>query len=222
MKVLAIDIGGTFIKYAVVNNGIIEETWKKETGDFVDDTAFYDYLCRNLDDVECGCIGISCPGIIGNDGTILSKAAKNLHILYHSNIVVEVRNRTKKMTYVLNDAHAAGYCEYSLGSGKGEACAVYFIIGTGIGGCVCRENGIDVGASGMLGEFSFLPWKNETKEYGYYAHEAGIPNLVRYYNSYRKATDCTLGEEVFAAYQKKDSNAEKHSLNGHRISLPDF
>lgn len=47
---LGIDIGGTFIKYGLVNEDYqVIKKWKKETKLFTTSNAFYDHLCENLD-----------------------------------------------------------------------------------------------------------------------------------------------------------------------------
>ena len=47
---LAIDIGGTFIKYAFIDQKLnIIKQWKKETKHFNTKDEFYDYLCENID-----------------------------------------------------------------------------------------------------------------------------------------------------------------------------
>lgn len=50
MEYLGIDIGGTYIKYGMIdeNNTIIRQ-WKKETLLFEEKDAFYDYICDGLD-----------------------------------------------------------------------------------------------------------------------------------------------------------------------------
>ena len=50
---LGIDIGGTFIKYGIVNdeNEIIKK-WKKPTLLKENKDDFYDYICNDLEDYE--------------------------------------------------------------------------------------------------------------------------------------------------------------------------
>lgn len=60
---LGIDIGGTFIKYGLVNeDDQVIKKWKKETKLFTTSNAFYDYLCENLDLKQISPIGVSAPG----------------------------------------------------------------------------------------------------------------------------------------------------------------
>ena len=44
-----------------------------------------------------------------------------------------------------------------IGNGKGTASSVYFVIGTGIGGCVCDDSHVVEGVNRIAGEFSNLP-----------------------------------------------------------------
>ncbi|HAM29976.1 MAG TPA: ROK family protein [Erysipelotrichaceae bacterium] len=154
---LGIDVGGTFIKYAIVDeeNNIIRR-WKKETIKFDTPKEFYDYLCADVPVENIRYIGLSVPGVLAPDSTILSEAAVNVRVMYHTNVKQEIESRLGRPAHVLNDAKSAGFCEMQLGSGKGAASSVYFVIGTGIGGCVCDDHQVIEGVNRVAGEFSNL------------------------------------------------------------------
>ena len=90
---LGIDIGGTFIKYALVDEAYkIMDKWKVETIKLETKDELYDYICnniRNIDDIEI--IGISAPGVIDEEANVKSYAAPNLRIMYGTNIVDEIK-----------------------------------------------------------------------------------------------------------------------------------
>jgi predicted NBD/HSP70 family sugar kinase len=155
---LGIDIGGTFIKYALVDDDLnIVKNWKKETKRFFDKDVFYDYLCADIDAQEIEYVGVSAPGVVHPSGTMLSKASKLTRDIYQTNVPEEVSKRLDRPCAVVNDAKSAGFCEMMIGNGKGTKSSVYFVIGTGIGGCVCDERGVIEGVDGIAGEFSNLP-----------------------------------------------------------------
>ena len=98
MKKIGIDIGGTFIKYALVDESYkIMEKWKVETIKFETKDELYDYICHNMRGIEdIDVIGISAPGVIDEEANVRSYAAPNLRIMYGTNIVHEIQNRTNK------------------------------------------------------------------------------------------------------------------------------
>ena len=108
---LGIDIGGTFIKYALVDEAYkIIDKWKVETVKLETKDELYDYICnniRNIDDIEV--IGISAPGVIDEEANVKSYAAPNLRIMYGTNIVDEIQNRTNKKVAAINDANLSWY-----------------------------------------------------------------------------------------------------------------
>lgn len=158
MFFLGIDIGGTFIKYAIVdkNNKILKQ-WKKETLLFEDKDDFYNYICADLETDNIICAGISVPGVLAPDSTIISKAAPNVCIMYKTNVKEELGKRLKVPTAAINDAKSAGFCEMKIGNGKGSKSSAYFVIGTGVGGCLCNETDVIEGVNCIAGEFSQLP-----------------------------------------------------------------
>lgn len=88
---LGIDIGGTFIKYGLVNEDYqVIKKWKKETKLFKTSDAFYDYLCENLDLKKISHIGVSAPGLISENSTVLTKAAPNVRIMLNTNVNEEI------------------------------------------------------------------------------------------------------------------------------------
>ncbi|SCK02135.1 Beta-glucoside kinase [uncultured Clostridium sp.] len=204
---LGIDIGGTFIKYALIdeNNNVVEK-WKKPAELKENKDEFYDYLCDGLEKYEYEAIGISAPGVIDGNSNVLSKAAPNVLIMCGTNVNEEVSKRTNKKVCTLNDAKAAGYCEFKIGNGKGTKSSAYFVIGTGIGGCLCDDRGVIQGMNGIAGEFSplLLDYKNGKGKF--FATVASMSALIEIYNS-KSAEDLKYGTEVCDKYLNHDEIA---------------
>lgn len=207
---LGIDIGGTFIKYAYItkDNKIIKK-WRKETQLFSTKDEFYDYLCQDLDVANIDVVGVSAPGVISDDSTVVSKAAPHVQIMLNTNVNVEVAKRLNKKVKTLNDAKCAGFCEFSIGNGQHTKSSAYFIIGTGIGGCLCDENGVINGHDGLAGEFSHLPL-GYRKDIPYktlgLSHQASMSALIDIYNE-KADKQVTYGHEVTEKYFQNDQNA---------------
>ena len=132
MYYLGIDIGGTFIKYALIHKNMkVIKKWKKETQKYETVEAFYDYLCAdiyNLNEIEL--IGVSAPGVIDETSQVMSEAAKNVRIMYKTYVNQEIEKRLHKPTATINDAKAAGLCELKLGQGQNTKTSAYVLIGT--------------------------------------------------------------------------------------------
>lgn len=208
---LAIDIGGTFIKYAYIdkNYNIIKQ-WKKPTLLFKSKDEFYDYLCSDIDN-NIELVGISAPGVISEDSVVLSKAAQNVQIMYMTNINKEVKKRLNKPTFTINDGKSAGYCELTLGNGKRSKSSAYFIIGTGIGGCICYKNEIIQGTDRIAGELSTLPIGFSTTKKGRYKRLGEIASITALIDMYNQKASFPLktGEEVCKKYLENDEIAVK-------------
>ena len=61
---------------------------------------------------------------------------------YHTNVPEEIEKRCSKKAAAINDAKAAGLCEFRLGNARDAESSVCILIGTGIGGCYCDRNGV--------------------------------------------------------------------------------
>lgn len=56
-----------------------------------------------------------------------------------------------------NDANAACYAEFAMGSGQGSSSLAMLTLGTGVGGAVMVDGQLVTGASGVAGELGHLP-----------------------------------------------------------------
>lgn len=208
---LGIDIGGTYIKYALVDKAYgITEKWKVSTVRFDTKDELYDYLCVNCKDISnVSSIGISAPGLIDERSNVKSYAAPNLVLMYGTNVNDEIFRRTGKKAATINDAKAAGLCELKLGSAKNTKSSAFMIIGTGTGGCICNEEDVIYGKDGFCGEFHHLPFidlrDNSIKRQGDYA---SITALIEIYNSKIKSEQTVqYGRDIIELYLKSNDTA---------------
>lgn len=209
---LGIDIGGTFIKYALMDKQYrIKDKWKIETIKYNTADEFYDYICSNIKLIdEIDVIGISAPGLIDKDSNVKSYAAPNVAIMYGTNINDEIKKRTHKKVSSINDAKSAGLCEFEIGNAKGSKSSAFLIIGTGTGGCICDENGVVYGKDAFAGEFHNMPFVNDAigglAKMGDYASMTGLINI---YNSKVDMGDqVQYGYEVCKKYLDGNKTAE--------------
>ena len=127
---LGIDIGGTYIKYALVDKEYnIKEKWKVKTIKFDTKDEFYDYICEQIDNIdEIDRIGVSAPGLISEESEVKSYAAPNVQIMYGTNINYEISKRTNKKVASINDAKSAGLCEFKIGNDQNTKLSALFYI----------------------------------------------------------------------------------------------
>ena len=130
---LAFDIGGTFIKYALVDEAYqVSDSSKVPTPDTIEEfwEALEHVIC-SFQNRMTG-IAISCPGEINSR---LGFVFKGGLIPYLRNIPLASRlNKAFQVPVtVLNDGDAAGLAEARIGNLQDCGCGATFVLGTGVG-----------------------------------------------------------------------------------------
>lgn len=208
MWYLAIDIGGTFIKYAIVNAKYkIEKTWKVFSK-HPEDVTLFDYI---FDQIPIGTkfigIGISVPGVVDNLGTVQSKSSTVLEDLFQKNICKIFKEKYQIPVAVINDGKAAGLYECRFGYAKDYKHCVCLVIGTGIGGCLCYNGKVLSGKNNGAGEFHLIPYydtkKNKVCNIG---DKCKIKTLEQKY--FAMTGRLVTSYEIFILYTKSDCVAQ--------------
>lgn len=153
-KALAIDVGGTKIYSAIVNeNGeIISEIEKFATPKTFEEieTTFKSIIEKYENDVDtiafstCGAVNNQNTGIVGSTGNIAKE--------YPSMKFQELSN---KPVFVENDANCAAWAEYKIGASQNTAVSVMITLGTGVGGGIIINGKLLKGQNGAAGEMHF-------------------------------------------------------------------
>lgn len=206
---LSIDIGGSYIKYALIQPDFsILRKWKKPTKLCSDSKAFYDYLCEGIDVTNMEAIGVSAPGIIADDSTVLSRAAQTICVMQHTKVNQEIKKRLSLPVFTINDARAAALCEVTLGAAKDYHSSAYWIIGTGIGGALFHEGQLVKGTDNLAGEFSHLPVGIVNGRLRGISSLTSIPALLQLYRQHSAENIQEItSEEICSRYQKQESAA---------------
>ena len=160
MNYLGIDLGGTNIVAAVVNEKyeIVSEAknptlcprpWK-EILDDVAKTAIEAANLANLKISDFAFVGIGSPGVISVEtGTVI--VAVNLG--FENVPLTKYLSEKLEVPVILeNDANAAAFGEYKAGKAKNTTNFVALTIGTGIGSGVVLDGKIYRGNNGIAGE----------------------------------------------------------------------
>ncbi len=165
MKALAIDIGGTSVKYAYISSE--GEISNKNSFDTYNMTSLEVFLAEIHRIVETGIIqgirkiGISSLGIFDTDGMCLG-GAENLPFLEGVNLRREICAWNDEIQCsIMNDGTAAAMGEYWLGEAKGCQNFLCITLGTGIGGAVVFGGKPVLGSHFQSGEVGYYNYANE-------------------------------------------------------------
>ena len=155
MARIGIDIGGTTIKFGIVNDEyeIIAKTScdtcaERSPKDIMNEiaaqaTALVAKAGLTMEDIEC--IGIGAPGTCNTRAGIVEYAC-NLHF-ENVPLQAEIEARLGRPVRIDNDANTAAYGEYIAGAAKGSDSFILITIGTGIGSGIIFNGKIYTGCN---------------------------------------------------------------------------
>ena len=139
-------------------------------------------------------LGVGIPGLV-NPRTDQVVISPDLPSVVRGDIHAELIKVTGLKVELWNDANAAAYGEYKVGSGRGSRDMFYVTIGVGIGGALILNGNLWLGSSGFAGEFGHITIDTEGIECvcgntGCLETVASAPNIVRRANErlYRDST----------------------------------
>lgn len=142
IKTIGLDIGGTKINGAVINEkGEILKKYKLKTCAELGAKKVLDNIdkiIKYLKDDQIKAIGVGTPGFIDSENGIVTFAG-NIDGWTGLNLKKEIEKRSKLKTFVENDANIALICEKWLGAAKDYDDIVMITLGTGLGGAVYNE-----------------------------------------------------------------------------------
>lgn len=162
-KALAIDVGGTKIYSAIINdNGEIisdiEKNSTPKTFEEIKDT-FKSIIAKHEAEVDiiafstCGAVNNSNTGILGSTGNI-AKGYPNMPFTELST----------KPVFVENDANCAAWAEHEIGASRGCSTSVMITLGTGVGGGIIVNDKILKGQNGAAGEMHFKMYSDKRRK----------------------------------------------------------
>ncbi len=160
-KALALDIGGTKIYYALINeNGeICSEIHKEHTPKNLDE--FKELLKKIFSSADADVVAISTAGAVNNENTKVISSTGNLVKGYNS---IVFQDLTEKPVYLENDANCAAWAEHIIGASKGCTNSIMITLGTGVGGGIILNNKLYKGKSGGAGEMHFKLYNDKRRQ----------------------------------------------------------
>ena len=163
MVYLALDFGGSSVKYALVSNQA-EILWSEkkivsfqETEDFAE---FVANIYKNIHEPVSG-IAISIPGIIDYKTGFHNGSGAYAQILKGKNIISLLKNRCNTNISVENDGKWGALSEAWNGALEDVFSGAVIILGTGIGGGLVYDKRILHGLNYGAGEFSYIISENK-------------------------------------------------------------
>lgn len=159
LRFVGLDIGGTYLKGAVVNpSGKVEdrlhEPVRKESLE-----ALIEQLVRAISGLAgkdgARAVGIGIPGIVEQE-TSRVRVAPNVAVLNGHALGEDLAKRVGMPCYLENDANAAALAEAWRGAGRGSQNQLFVSLGTGIGAGLILNGRIWAGVSGYAGEIGHV------------------------------------------------------------------
>lgn len=199
MHFVSFDIGGTRVKYALLNDKghILEKSsYKTPIGT---KEEFYKEMIDKVNNYclkyEISGICISAPGIINAKKGIVNLIYA-VPALQGVNVKKELEELLEIDVAIENDAKCAALAEVWQGNARYYQDSIFVVIGTGIGGAVVKNKKIHHGANLYSGEFGMMLMNNSEGKLENWSYLASVVNLVE---RCKKITgDETLdGEKVF-------------------------
>ncbi|GEN56376.1 transcriptional regulator [Halolactibacillus alkaliphilus] len=220
---IAFDIGGTYIKYGLIDNQshILEQN-KVKTPNELEELLTILQNYANLHKRAKG-VAISIPGAVSDDGFVYGKSA--ISYIHGPNMKQLIEQRTNLPVYIENDANCAGYAEMWGGSAKGKKDVIVMAIGTGIGGAIIKEGVIHKGANLHGGEFGFmlLSLDRDIEENTWVRMDSTVSMIKKVAKKKNVPYESLSGEDVFKLAENGDEICIKAvDLFYHKLAIGIF
>lgn len=216
-KYLVLDIGGTTIKYALMNckAEILQKNEIPTPLDCLDDlvktiTQLYEEVKNNISG-----IAISMPGII-EPQTGFCYTGGALKYIKNINLAHILEKHLSVPVSIGNDAKCAANAEIGFGNLKDVDDAVVIILGTAIGGCLVKDHKVIYGKNLMAGEFSFIQVNGLESHFDFsntWANYNGVQALLNIVQNTLETNKIYSGKEIF----EMANNGNKKVLEAIRI-----
>lgn len=180
-KYLAVDVGGSALKYAVID----EQLNFADHGSVPIDVSAREKTFGTIREVfeahgsGCAGIGMSIPGSIDRYKGFAYSGGAFLWV-DHEPYAEEVSNILNGIPVtIVNDAKSAAMAEMGYGNLQGISNGIVLVLGTGIGGAIILNGNLIQGTHFTSGEFSFLRGDVEERngDSDNFAVYNGIPGL---------------------------------------------
>lgn len=153
--VLAIDIGGTKIALAEVSGGRIANRRQAPTPRTGKGDDLIAAIAGLAPKSGFGAVAVATTGIV-RAGMLTALNPETLPIEDGYPIASAVEHALGMPPLVVNDAQAAAWAEFTLGTGKGFRNFAFFTVSTGIGCGLVIDGRLESGATGLAGHLGHI------------------------------------------------------------------
>lgn len=176
--VMCFDIGGSFIKSAVMTT----DDQLHMTGSLPMPASDWDAFCRALVQLITGAahlldsdspVAISAAGVVDNETDRI--LAGNIPAFNGHLVSTELAALLNRQVVIANDADCFTLAEAMLGSGQGTPLVLGIILGSGVGGGLVFQQQIIRGTGGLTGEWGHGPVT--ATEFSYQGQQIHLPRL---------------------------------------------
>ena len=160
---LGIDIGGTKVSYALIdNNGVIKGDISKVATP--KSAREIESLLKNIilkfeNNIEF--VAIATAGTVNNENDKVIGSTANLPLGYKD---INFSELSDKKIFIENDANCAAWAEYKIGASKDCENSIMLTLGTGVGGGIIINGKLLKGKSGGAGEMHFVMSRNKRRQ----------------------------------------------------------
>ncbi len=213
--VMGVDIGGTKIAFALVSSGrLVTSVYNVKTPHGVKILSavgeFYEKFAKKY---LISAIGISTAGMVSDEGQIMGSTG-NIPGWQGTKVKGLLQKKYRLPVVVENDANAAAYAEYQIGSARGANPLLMITLGTGVGGGIVVNGKLIRGAhfaGGEIGHIKLSYTKQRLCTCGKYdcleayASGNGLLVLIKHYFPGKYKTMTT--RDLFKLSKSKNKNA---------------
>ncbi len=185
MRVLALDVGGTAIKSALISDGEIKMESQLPSEGKLGGPHIIHNIMRMIDSyTDYDVIGISTTGQVDSTRGSIIYANDNVPNYTGTHLSKIMMDKYNKQVFVENDVNAAAIGEGYYGAGKKEKDFLCLTYGTGIGGAIIMNKQIYKGRDGVAGEMGHMVTHIGGREctcgqHGCYEQYASTTALIR-------------------------------------------
>lgn len=179
---IGVDMGGTSIKFAVVQGtSIVHKAEPLQTGEFSSPEEIIEAIGQRLRGVlaayPAACaVGMGLPGFVDHEAGMVDSLT-NVPGWYNVPIRRILQELTGLPASVDNDANCMAYAEWKLGAGQGMTDLVCLTLGTGVGSGIIVGGHMlrgHLGAAGELGQMSIDAYGR----IGYYGNRGALEDYI--------------------------------------------
>lgn len=203
---LAIDIGGSAIKWAILDaEGTIHKK-DRFTVDKNDYEAFYQEISKLVSESGCKKVGISSPGTIDKRTKTISGTVA-VPCIKEGPWVTRLESELGVRCSIENDANCSTLAEMWIGNARGYKNFLNIVIGTGIGSTLVINNQVVRGANLYGAELGYLVRFVD----GRYVYESELTSTKALVDRVNEIIPVKNGLDVFANIENEQVLAEYKS-----------